>query len=92
MNFNDVKTLAIDGPAMSFAQIAKEMGMSNEGVRLLYTKIIMKAVNNMTEDERNEINDLFATESSPYEDMLAAYAVSHGQEDLHGFWKEENNY
>lgn len=92
MNFNDVKTLAIDGPAMSFAQIAKEMAMTPEGVRLMYTKIIMKAVNNMTEDERNEIQDLFQTESSPYEDMLQSYALAHGQDDLTGFWKEENNY
>ena len=92
MNFNDVKQLALDGPAMSFAQMASELGMSPEGVRLLYTKIIQKAINNMTDEERNELNDLFSTESSPYEDMLAAYAISHGQEDLTGFWKEENNY
>jgi len=92
MNFDDVMHVVERGPAMSFAEIARELNLSPEGVRLIYAKSIMQVREDMTEEQIEEIKDLFMEESSPYEDMLAAYAISHGQEDLRGFWKESNNY
>jgi len=91
MEFNDVKKLISDGPSMSFVQIAEVMGITPSGVRHLYVTALQKLRNNMTEEQKNEIQELLAEpEDTTYETMLEAWALQQDR-GLTGFWNEKEN-
>lgn len=86
--FQDIKTFIDCAPDMSFEEIAQDMGVSKQRVQQIYASALKKIKANLTEEQKEEIQELLLEEDTAYETMLEEWALQQDR-GLHGFWDDK---
>lgn len=83
---------ARNGPAMTFEEIAAELGISWQRVQQIYNGAVEKVRKNMTPEYVEEFNHYLEQTAGNYWEEIELQALDiSDQDNLRGFWREEHN-